>query len=305
MKSNTSTLFRSLSQLSENKHVLPLWENNLQTNPDLSSLCTERSRQPDMCDRALYRISNPEVLIFEPEQSNHTGILVIPGGGYQRIAIDKEGLEIARRLKQWGYTVFVMSYRMPEDKHPQGSDVSFTDAQRAMRMIQSHQQWQHITQWGVLGFSAGGHIAARLATQMNQTIFPGQDQIDSHKIHLDFAAFMYPVISMEPEIAHSGSRHALMGNPAKEILKEKYSIEKHVSATTPPCFIGHAIDDSSVVVENSLSLFKALRTCQIPVEIHLFETGEHGFCLRTRESTSTHLWPDLLHRWIGHLSVPQ
>ncbi|CAM3573957.1 Acetylxylan esterase precursor [Vibrio aerogenes CECT 7868] len=298
MKSIMSKPFESLSQLSENKNVFKLWKESLQTNAALSPVCTERSTQPGVFDRALYQISEPEVLIVEPEQSNHTGILVIPGGGYQRIAVDKEGLEIAERFKQWGYTVFVISYRMPGDNHPQGADVSFIDAQRAMRVIQAQPQWQHIMHWGVLGFSAGGHIAARLATQTNQTHFPPQDQIDLHTIHLNFTALMYPVISMEPDIAHTGSRDALLGNPAQETLKEKYSVENLVSGKTPPCFIAHAIDDSSVIVENSMILLQALKSYQVPVEVHLFESGEHGFCLRTTPGTSTHMWPELLHGWI-------
>ncbi|MEI8634581.1 hypothetical protein P4S72_26305 [Vibrio sp. PP-XX7] len=146
MQTNTVTPFYTLAQLIKDKEVIPLWDTYFSTHETLSPICTERSTLPAQPDRALSGISSPELVVFEPKQhrsnNNHqTGILVIPGGSYQRIAIDREGIEIAHLLNQWGYTVFVMSYRMPGDGHALGPDVSFVDAQRAMRVIQSNKQW--------------------------------------------------------------------------------------------------------------------------------------------------------------------
>jgi acetyl esterase/lipase len=292
--------FHSLAQLVEDKQTTRLWE-KIATTQHLKATYSERSENKTTHDRVLHHISSPEFVAFEPQQSNGTGILVVPGGSYQRIAIDKEGFEIARVLNLWGYTVFVMSYRLPGDGHSLGANTPLADAQRAVRIIRSSPQYGNLRHIGVLGFSAGGHIAARLATQFAAKIYPGTDSIDKSSAYVDFAALLYPVISMKPGIAHTGSLQELIGTNASDEDRRMYSAEQYVSSQTPPCFITHAIDDTSVIIENSLSFFQALKSHSVLTEIHLYQEGGHGFAAQTNKSLPVHIWPNLLHKWLSYI----
>lgn len=229
------------------------------------------------------------------------GILVTPGGSYRRVVLDKEGSALASFFNARGYTLFVMTYRMPGDGHEEGADAPLADVQRAMRMIRaSATEWKlDPARIGVLGFSAGGHVAASLGTRHDEAVYAPLDAIDALPARPAFMALVYPVITMRDEHHHAGSRHELMGDKPSEEEICRYSLEERVTRDAPPTFLLHAADDPAVKVENSLAMFSALRRLGVPVEMHLFERGKHGFGIRDAQGLPVAVWPELMMNWIA------
>ena len=237
--------------------------------------------------------------MYRPANPDGRAVLVVPGGGYQRVVLDKEGTALLPDfVEQGGLTLFVLEYRLPGEGHRDGREVPLADAQRAMRLIR-----QRAPEWGVdperigvMGFSAGGHVAASLATRHGQRSYAPVDAADAQDARPDFALLVYPVIDMGTH-AHPGSRQRLLGDaPAADAI-EAYSLQNRVDAHTPPVFLLHALDDEVVPVENSLSLEAALRQAGIEHETHLYARGGHGFGVRQAEGTLA-LWPRLALAWI-------
>ncbi|MBX9447547.1 alpha/beta hydrolase [Dickeya chrysanthemi] len=302
------TLIMSVSGFSLAETTFPIWPQGEAPGAITSSVqqqVVERSKDPAWPDRAVTGIRSPEITVYVPDNPNGTALLITPGGSYQRVVLDKEGSDLAPYFTQQGYTLFVMTYRMPADGHQEGADAPLADAQRAIRTLRSHAAQWHINpqRIGIMGFSAGGHVAASLGTRFAQTVYPAQDEIDNVSARPDFMVLMYPVISMQENIAHAGSRKALIGSHPSEAQIERYSAEKQVSAQTPPTFLVHAIDDPSVSVDNSLVMLSALRENKIPTEIHLFEQGKHGFGIRGTVGLPAAAWPQLLNNWIKSLQL--
>lgn len=251
-------------------------------------------------DRAVTGVRAPEITVYRPEQPNGIGILVTPGGSYKRVVLDKEGTALAPDFTARGYTLFVMTYRLPGDGHTEGANAPLADVQRAMRTVR-HQadKWQvNAQKIGVLGFSSGGHVAASLGTRYEEPVYPCLDTIDAISSRPDFMALVYPVISMDESFGHAGSRMELIGALPDIAQREHYSLEKRVDHHTPPTFLLHAIDDPAVKMENSLAMFNALHAHQVPVEMHLFEQGRHGFGIRDAQGLPVAEWPRLLMNWI-------
>ncbi|MBP2859034.1 alpha/beta hydrolase [Dickeya oryzae] len=304
----TGTLIMSVSGLTFADTTFPIWPQGDAPGAVTSSVqqqVVERSKDPTLPDRAVTGIRRPEITVYAPENPNGIALLITPGGSYQRVVLDKEGSDLAPYFTQQGYTLFVMTYRMPADGHQEGADAPLADAQRAIRTLRTHAaQWRinphHI---GVMGFSAGGHVAASLGTRFAQTVYPAQDETDYASARPDFMVLMYPVISMQESIAHPGSRKALIGSHPSDAQIQRYSAEKQVSTQTPPTFLVHAIDDPSVPVDNSLVMLAALREHHIPTEIHLFEQGKHGFGIRGTTGLPAAMWPQLLNNWIKSLQL--
>lgn len=298
----------SVSGLTFADTTFPVWPQGDAPGAVTSSVqqqVVERSKDPTLPDRAVTGIRRPEITVYAPETPNGIALLITPGGSYQRVVLDKEGSDLAPYFTQQGYTLFVMTYRMPADGHQEGADAPLADAQRAIRTLRTHAaQWRinphHI---GVMGFSAGGHVAASLGTRFAQTVYPAQDEIDYANARPDFMVLLYPVISMQENIAHPGSRKALIGSHPSDTQIQRYSAEKQVSTQTPPTFLVHAIDDPSVPVDNSLVMLAALREHGIPAEIHLFEQGKHGFGIRGTTGLPAAMWPQLLNNWIKSLQL--
>ena len=210
--------------------------------------------------------------------------------------MDKEGYEAAERFAAAGLTVYVMSYRLPGDHWAAGPDVALQDAQRAMRLIRARAGGGPV---GVMGFSAGGHVAGMLEEKFDKPAYAPVDDADQLSARPDFAVLMYPVATMRDPYVHAGSRTELLGatpNPADETA---YSLEANVRPDEPPTFLVQAIDDNSVPVENSLQLAAALRAAKIPVELHLFEVGGHGFGIRYAIGKPAAAWPDLVLAWLS------
>jgi len=240
-------------------------------------------------------------MVYTPQQSNGIGIVVLPGGSYQRISIDNEGRDVGNSLTALGFTVFVSTYRMPGEGHNLGSETSLADAQRAIRWVRANlDKWQ-LRSVGVLGFSAGGHLAGQLATRFATQLQENVDGIDALSAKPDFCGLMYPVVTMNDEFGHKGSAYELLGAHKTEEELNRYSIEKCVHSDMPACFLVHANDDDSVPVENSLLLWQALREHKVPVEMHLFNEGGHGFGIEKVKDMPAHQWPTLFHNWIGHV----
>jgi acetyl esterase/lipase len=279
-----------------------LWPDGVpggQTEPTEISI-TERGDPAGVRDRFAVGITEPDLTVFAADEPNGSALLIIPGGGYTRVVMDKEGYEAALWFAERGVSAFVLLYRLPGESWIPRSDVPLQDAQRAMRWIRGNAASYGIdpAAVGVMGFSAGGHLAASLATGFDRDIYERQDPFDDFSARPDFSVLMYPVISMRQDIAHPGSRLNLLGeNPSDELVL-RYSVESNVRPDMSPVFLLHAADDNSVVPENSLSLYRALIAAGVRTDLHLFSTGGHGFGMRYANDQPVGEWPELVQRWI-------
>ena len=222
--------------------------------------------------RSIVAADVPALTMVAPAADKRTGMAVIicPGGGYERLSIDKEGFDVARRLATQGITAFVLKYRMPQRSHMEKpSSGPLQDARQAMSVVRCHaNEWAlNPRQIGIIGFSAGGHVAASLATL----------HYSEPALRPDFQVLLYPVITMSASLTHAGSRKALLGNYPDDTSVNTFSLEKQVTTATPPAFLLHAKDDNAVPVENTLMYAQALKDKQVPVYTLLLDEGGHGF----------------------------
>ncbi len=291
----------SVAGLPDPAETIDLWPDGAPGAPHLLPVETvvERSTDRQLTDRAVYGISRPRLVVFRPERPNGAGLLVMPGGGYRWVVIDKEGYEIGRHLSARGFTVFVLFYRLPGEGWSAGADVALADAQRAMRLIRhgAGDLGLDPARIAAMGFSAGGHVCADLATRFASRVYQPVDAADSISARPRLAAPIYPVISMTPPLAHAGSRRLLLGDNATPAREAAHSPDRNVPPDAPPVFLVHAEDDESVPVGNSLLLHAALRARGVPVEMHLFTHGGHGFGLRRAIGKPAASWPDLFLAW--------
>lgn len=259
----------------------------------------ERSTDPTRPNRALTHIVRPRMTVFRPARANGSALLVMPGGGYARVVVDKEGYEIGRWLAARGWTVFVLFYRLPGDGWAAGPDVALSDAQRAMRLIRARADTYGIRpdRVAAMGFSAGGHVCGDLATRFATATYDPVDAADRLDPRPTLAAPIYAVQSMTRPLAHAGSRDLLIGRDAAPALEAAHSPAHNVSGRTPPCFLVHAEDDPAVDVGNTLAFRAALKAAGVPVDTHLFAEGGHGFGLRGVAGTPAAIWPTLFHGW--------
>lgn len=267
-------------------------------NPDLAMRVVETSPQPDIFrNRQVSGVAQPSLAVFRPAVAEGAAVLILPGGGYQRLAIDVEGYDVARVMNESGITAFVLTYRLPHEAWMDAADVPLQDAQRALRIIRANAARFSIepARAGVLGFSAGGHVAASLATRSGVKVYPPVDAADGQSAAPAFAGLLYPVITMLPPYAHEASREQLLGDHPSTEMRAAYSCERLVTRETPPCFLAAAVDDPDVPVDNSLAMLTSLRAAHVAAELHLFETGGHGFGLAIGEPAGA--WPELFVRW--------
>jgi len=243
-------------------------------------------------------VITPTLTKFTPVKPNGTSIIICPGGGYGRLAIDHEGVEVAKLLNAEGITAFVLKYRLPNDTIMMDKTIGpLQDAQQAIRTVrkQATALGLNPAKIGIMGFSAGGHLAATAATHFN---FIADVAInDTTSVRPDFAILLYPVISFDDSIAHKGSKTNLIGkNPTAEQTKN-FSNELLVTKNTAPSFLVHAGDDGTVPVENSIRYYQACIKNKVPVEMHLYPKGGHGFGLNNK--TTSDKWFDRLINWIN------
>lgn len=229
----------------------------------------------------MHNVDKPYLRVFRPAKSNGRAVLAIPGGAYFFVSIDNEGAEMGEALAAMGYTVFVLVYRLPGEGWANRSDVPLQDAQRAMRVIRSRAQTYGLdpAQVSVVGFSAGGHLAATLATDFAQSVYAPKDSIDQLDARPKSVGLIYPVISMRSPDTHADSRRYLLGDDPTAEAVARRSPAAQVGPDTPPIFLMHALDDFAVPPSNSLEMLQAMRVAGRPVDAHLFEEGGHGFGL--------------------------
>ena len=266
-----------------------------------------RNNPFNLIDRAAHQVAKPNLSLFRPKKANGAAILIIPGGGYSWVVVDKEGYEGAKRFAAEGYQVYVLRYRLPHQGWAAGPDTPLQDAQRAMRVIRARAAQDGIdaNKVVVMGFSAGGHVAGSLALKFDQAITPPLDSVDRLSAKPNLAVLMYPVVTMTEPFRHPKSRENIIGLTPTPAAIAAYSLETIVRADAPPLFILHAGDDASVPVENALMLYEAARRGKVAVTLHLFEKGGHGFGLRGIAGTPLALWPDLVLKWAQDHGFPK
>ena len=288
------------SALSQNQ-VLPLWEGDPPNYRETGELIVW-----DTSD--IVRISNvqkPDIAVFLPSKKNATGeaVVICPGGGYGILAYDWEGSDIARWLNANGVAAFVLKYRLPQSKSnivPYKSPL--LDAQRAMRMVRANaKKWNlDAGKIGIMGFSAGGHLASTLSTHYDTGDPSSSDLVDRESCRPDFSILLYPVISFDDKITHAGTKRNLIGEKPDQAMVKLFSNELQVTGDTPPAILIHATDDPAVPVENSLRYYEALLENGVVSEMHIYPSGGHGFSLAIG---SGHLstWPDRVIDWMKYL----
>lgn len=281
------------------EHIIPLWE----TVPN-QKRSNEKEVQQQNDILLVSNVQDPLMEVFLPNGRAQTGeaVLIFPGGGYHVLAYDWEGRDLAKYLSSHGIVGIVVKYRLPISKSIINPSIApLQDAQRAMRIVRSKAKEWHIDEnkIGIMGFSAGGHLASTLGTQYDEKVYEPTDDADKLSARPDFMALIYPVITMT-DLTHGGSKEALIGkNPTAEMVK-KYSGELNVNADTPSTFIVHSMDDDAVPVENSLQLLDALAKNKIYTEAHIYPTGGHGYSMGIGNAQLSS-WPGLFVTWVKTL----
>ncbi|WP_268122420.1 alpha/beta hydrolase [Roseivirga pacifica] len=289
----------SVSVMAQKK--IPLWPDKIPNRVDSDE--KEEFTNEDIL--WITKIQKPEIEVFLPPNRKNSGtaVLIMPGGGYAGLAYDWEGTDVAKYFNSIGVAAFVLKYRVPLSKSVENKEwVPLQDAQRAIRIIRAQAAEFKVDKnsIGVMGFSAGGHLASTLGTHYNNQLPFMDDAVEKESARPDFLMLMYPVISMKSSLTHQGSHDNLIGKAADKQLRDMFSNELHVNAQTPPTFLLHATDDGAVKVENSLVFYQALKDNGVPVEMHIFPAGGHGFGLGTG-NPSLAQWPSLLAEWINGL----
>lgn len=293
----------STHMFSQQKEI-PLWDKvpNSIENKDYQEVFRTNNKGETT---GILKVINPKLKVFLANNENpkNTAVIICPGGGYGVLSHEKEGDKIAEWLNSVGISAFVLKYRLPSDLIMKDKTIGpLQDVQEAIRTVRRNAKDWHIdtNKIGIIGFSAGGHLASTASTHYNDTVY-ASDEISARP---DFSILIYPVISMEDGITHNGSKENLLGkNPSSELI-EKYSNEKQVNENTPPTFLIHATDDGAVPVENSINYYLALKKHKVPTEMHVYENGGHGFGLGR---TGTHLnWPKACENWlIANKFIPE
>ena len=288
-------LFHITFNLNAQSYEVNLWKKEI-PNSITNSTYEEIQMFEDSILVKVSQVKIPTLTIFKPEKPNGTAVVICPGGGYLHLAINKEGYKVAEWLNSLGITAVVLKYRLPSDKIMKDKSIGpLLDAQEAMRYVRKNAKNWNLDEnkIGVMGFSAGGHLASTLATKYDKVVY---NLTDSTSAKPNFSILIYPVISMEESITHKGSKSNLLGqNPLKEI-ENYFSNETQVNDLTPPTFLVHATDDKSVLVENSINYFMALKQNNILTELHIYEAGGHGFGLGNNEINMN--WNDQCKNWL-------
>lgn len=243
----------------------------------------------------MYRdVTNPTLEYFKPnpEKANGTAIILVPGGGYSVVVYQGEGVGNAKSLAEQGIAAFVLKYRLPDDDIMEDRKIGpLQDAQQAIKLVRENaEKWGiDASRIGIMGFSAGGHLASSAATHFETSYI---DNPNNTSLRPDFQILVYPVISMTSDLTHGGSRDALIGKTPSEDDVTLFSNEQQVKENTPPAYLTHTADDTTVDVDNSISYFESLRHHKVDAEMHIYPKGGHGFIFRHQG------WMDPLFAWL-------
>jgi len=272
--------------------TFPLYEGEI---PNSKSAKNEELTKEWNGIKVIEKISVPTMEVFRPKgKANGTSVIIFPGGGYWVNAIQHEGIDVARKLNEIGVTAFVVKYRIPNSEYMNDKKTGpLQDAQQAIAYVR-----KNVAKWnlkadriGILGFSAGGHLASTAGTHFESPVLDY-----GISVRPDFMILVYPVISFQTNIGHVGSRDQLIGPEITEENVTLYSNELQITEKTPPTFLVHAADDDAVPVANSIVFFQNLVAKKIPAEIHVYQKGGHGFGLENK--TSSDLWMDRCRNWM-------
>lgn len=245
------------------------------------------------------RVTDPEMFVYLPNDNSadRTAVIICPGGGYARLAIDHEGHDVAKWLNQFGVVGIVLKYRLPSDQIMKNKSIGpLQDAQEAIRTVRrKSNEWKiDPNKIGIMGFSAGGHVAASASTLYGYNAYEPADNISARP---DFSILIYGVLTMRGFNAHSNSKKNLLGEKPDTSLVEMFSLESQVNDKTPPAFLVHAANDSTVPVAGSIQYFSSLKKHSVPAELHIYETGGHGFGLARDRKTETG-WTQACINWM-------
>lgn len=294
----SSILFPAAGTAFADQTVIPLWPEGV---PAAARADAPASRGPlgveQQVDGSISNVSVPTLTVFKPavDRINGTAVIVCPGGGYAFLSNDREGIQYANWLSHLGVTAFVLKSRLKEFGHP----APLQDVLRAIRLVRTHATDFKIdpARIGVMGSSAGGHLAASAGTLFDHAAGKTGDAIDAVSARPDFLILMYPVISMTDGVTHEGSRANLLGpSPAAELL-DLMSLENQVTTATPPTLLIHTQEDAAVPIENSLRFFQALTRAKVPAELYAFEHGSHGMGMKPEFGTASD-WPKRAEEWL-------
>jgi len=282
--------------------ILPLWPDQIPNQNKTNE--KEIKKNGDIL--SVFNVQTPTLEFFLPTKKTATGkaVIICPGGGYSFLAYDWEGTDIAKWFNAQGIAAFVLKYRLPISSSLIKPDIApLQDAQRAIRLVRKNAKRWNIdpNQIGVMGFSAGGHLASTLGTHFNDDLLgKSNDTINSLSARPDFMILIYPVISFNELNTHKGSKINLIGENAPQSVVDHYSNELQVNEKTPPTFLLHSTDDAVVPVANSLLFYQALEKKGIDVEMHIYPKGGHGYGLGIGLG---HLqqWPSLLNNWLNQI----
>lgn len=278
--------------------IIPLWKDQM-PNYQASEEKEERTFEGIL---RIAKVQEPTLEVFRPFNSSASdaAVIICPGGGYRILAYEWEGTDIAKWFNAKGVTAFVLKYRLPDAASVVNShEVPLQDVQRAIRMVRSQAEEWGIdpNKIGIMGFSAGGHLASTAGTHFNDpNTFEG-DEVDALSARPDFMILGYPVISMREGITHQGSKTSLLGDDPSAEMVNRFSNEKRVTEMTPPTFLVHSGDDGAVPVANSLLFYESLIAHQVPVEMHIYPFGGHGYALAWNKA-QLEKWPELLWAWL-------
>lgn len=278
-------LFTAVAAYAQEKEI-PLYPNGVPNSKPAPSTYVE-----DDSNNHAKLVTTPTITPYFPEKGKATGtaVIICPGGGYSGLSMLNEGSSVAKKFNEIGVTAFVLKYRLPSDLIMVDKTIGpLQDAQRAIQLVRERAaEWGiNAAKVGIIGFSAGGHLASTAGTHFNKVVIDNKNNIS---IRPDFELLLYPVITFG-ELAHRGSQVNLIGKDAPQNLIDLYSNEKQVTPESPPTFIVHAEDDKTVPVENSLMFYEALLKNKVKAEMHLYQAGGHGFGLNNK--TTTDYWFD-------------
>lgn len=283
--------------------ILKLWPDVIpgsKKDPSYVENITTTEGRITQCEKVV----TPDLTVYlpAPEKANGAAVLICPGGGYGMLAFDHEGNAIAKWLNDNGMAGIILKYRLPSDQIMVNKSIGpLQDAQEAMRVIRRHAAELKINpgKIGVIGFSAGGHLASTLSTHYTEKVYEVKDNTSARP---DFSLLIYPVVSFDSAVTHMGSRNNLIGINPDEATVKHFSNELQITSDTPPAFLVHSADDPAVPVMNSIVYFKGLQKNKIPVEMHIFQKGGHGYGLAPNGGTQSS-WPDLCIRWMKQMGI--
>ncbi len=292
-------LFTTFIQVANSQEFKNIWNNNMPNSRGIAM-------RDSIANERVYQVGNPGVYVFETSKAeNKNGaVLIIPGGGYARLAYQISGWQLAKWLNTMGLTAFVLNHRMPQSVDVITSyEAPLADAQRALRYIRAHAEEYGIDvdKVGVMGCSAGGHLSACVST-FDEDWGKGNDSLDTLSARPNFTILISPVISMT-EHTHKGSRENLLGKDAPAELLTRFSCDKRVNAQTPPALLIHATNDKSVSALNSILYYTALKQANIEKSaLHIFPEGGHSIALRNNPG-STGMWPTIAETWLKEIKI--